>query len=186
MLGETYKNAVYMSLGSAVYAHKTFGTTFAVTDGKYLRIGNEREDEKEMFKVDTVEQYKILQFIKQHFDMKYITIKKNSRDCLRVTDQGGDSLTFKLENGKVIWQESEAHKKKAVPEVPVQIQSKDLYCMAWHLQSFLEDAKNDAIADFGKPCETCKYARRCDFDFYSKTAELTKLTGVRFSAFKNI
>ncbi|QAT40872.1 hypothetical protein [Clostridium sp. JN-9] len=74
-------------------------------------------------------------------------------------------------------------KKAAAPEVPVQEQRNDLYCIAWHLQSFIEDAKTESIANFSKPCETCKYSRQCDFDFYSKTGGLTKLTGVKFPAF---
>jgi hypothetical protein len=76
----------------------------------------------------------------------------------------------------------EENKKEVAPEVPVQEQPKNLYCMAWHLQSLIEDVKNESITNFSKPCETCKYLKKCDFDFYSKTEELTKLTGVRFSA----
>lgn len=57
------------------------------------------------FKADTIEEFKILQFIKQHFDMSYITIEKISRDCLQVTDQKGDSIPFEWDNQrhKVVW-----------------------------------------------------------------------------------
>lgn len=60
--------------------------------------------------------------------------------------------------------------------------NQDLYCMAQHLQSFVEDAKHERVADFGKPCATCKFHEKCDFDFYKKSDVLTKLTGIRISA----
>lgn len=109
MLGETYKNAVNISLGSAVYAYKAFGTTFTITDGEYLQIEHEKEDEKEMFKVDTVEQYKILQFIKKNFDMNYVSLELIGKNEIKVTDKNNDSLNFSWDSclKKVIWQGGE-------------------------------------------------------------------------------
>lgn len=59
--------------------------------------------------------------------------------------------------------------------------NRNIYCMAQHLQSFVEDAKYDRIADFGRPCASCKYLDGCDLDFYSKSKTLTKITSIRFS-----
>lgn len=59
--------------------------------------------------------------------------------------------------------------------------NQDLYCMAKHLQSFVEDSKYDRVADFGKPCATCKFFEGCDLDFYKKSDSLTELTGIRIS-----
>lgn len=53
-----------------------------------------------------------------------------------------------------------------------------LFCAAWHLTNLIEDFKEDKIADFAKPCETCKYQKECNFDAYSYFETLTKLTGV--------
>ncbi|AYB38504.1 hypothetical protein [Brevibacillus laterosporus] len=54
----------------------------------------------------------------------------------------------------------------------------DLFCMAWHLKSFVHDAKREQVADFMRPCETCPKSEGCDLDFYVKSIELTRLTGV--------
>lgn len=58
----------------------------------------------------------------------------------------------------------------------------DLYCMAQHLYSFVEDAKYNQVANFAKPCTTCKYSNRCNLDFWRKSRTLAALTGIRFSA----
>lgn len=63
-------------------------------------------------------------------------------------------------------------------------EQKDLFCMAWHLQSLIEDAKYHKTASFGKPCSTCKFminGKDCDLDFYGKSNVLTELTGVKFT-----
>lgn len=60
----------------------------------------------------------------------------------------------------------------------------NLFCMAQHLRSFVEDSKHHRIADFGRPCATCEIRRNCDFDFYRKSDTLTELTGIRISPLK--
>lgn len=57
----------------------------------------------------------------------------------------------------------------------------NLYCMAQHLQTFVEDAKYERVSDFGKPCVTCKYVRECESNFFSNSKTLTELTGIRFN-----
>lgn len=60
-----------------------------------------------MIKVDTVEQFKILQFIKANFELSCITIEKVCRDTLSITDRNNDSMNFKWssEQNRVIWLE---------------------------------------------------------------------------------
>lgn len=60
-----------------------------------------------MIKADTVEQFKILQFIKNNFDTSCITIKKVCRDTLNVTDRNNDSMDFKWssEQDRAMWSE---------------------------------------------------------------------------------
>lgn len=62
--------------------------------------------------------------------------------------------------------------------------NQDLYCMAQHLQSFLDDAYHLRVADFGFPCATCKFLKDCDLDFYKKAKTLTELTGIEFNPFR--
>lgn len=59
--------------------------------------------------------------------------------------------------------------------------SKDLYCAAWHLKHFVENAKNNEVANFTRPCETCRKAETCNFDFYEKATVLTEITGIVIS-----
>lgn len=73
--------------------------------------------------------------------------------------------------------------KKAALEglVQEQLSKRDMYCVAWHLRSFIEDAKQEVIANFAKPCETCKYNTECDYDYYRRVERLVELTGVKIS-----
>lgn len=72
-------------------------------------------------------------------------------------------------------------------------EQKNLFCSAWHLTNLLEDGKDEKVANFATPCETCKYQKECleddNFDAYSHFETLTKLTGVKISAltgFRNL
>ena len=55
-------------------------------------------------KVNTVEQYKVLEFIKDKFHMADIELKLIDRNTIEVTDQNGDIMQFKYDNGKVIYE----------------------------------------------------------------------------------
>ncbi len=65
-------------------------------------------------------------------------------------------------------------------------EQRNLFCAAWHLTNLVEDAKEDLPANLGTPCATCKYQKECyendNFDMYAHFDTLTKLTGVKFSA----
>lgn len=52
-------------------------------------------------KVNTVEQFKVLEFIKKNFEMDFITINILDNISLEVTDQQGGSLIFYYEDGKI-------------------------------------------------------------------------------------
>lgn len=62
-----------------------------------------------MIKIDTVEQFKVLQFIESNFDMHFITIKIVCKNALQVTDQNNDGLIFEWDSkqNKVVWKEGE-------------------------------------------------------------------------------
>lgn len=38
---------------------------------------------------------------------------------------------------------------------------KELYCLAWHYNIFFEQAKNEQVANWALPCNTCKYLVEC-------------------------
>lgn len=54
-------------------------------------------------KVNTVEQFKVLEYIKAHFIMKEITLKLIDRYTIEVTDKVGESIKFKYDNGKIVY-----------------------------------------------------------------------------------
>lgn len=46
-------------------------------------------------KVDTIEQFKVLEFLKSNFEMDYIELELLDRCSIKVTDPTGDTLVFK-------------------------------------------------------------------------------------------
>lgn len=54
-------------------------------------------------KVETVEQYKVLEFLKENFYMESIKLKLIDRYTIEVTDGNGDTMNFKYEDGKVVY-----------------------------------------------------------------------------------
>lgn len=54
-------------------------------------------------KVDTVEQFKVLEYIKANFTMEYITMELIDRYTILVEDRTGEKMKFKYEDGKVIY-----------------------------------------------------------------------------------
>ena len=51
-------------------------------------------------KVKTIEQFKVLQFIRKHFDMNYLTLVYLDRYTVKVTDKSGDTMSFKWNSEK--------------------------------------------------------------------------------------
>lgn len=54
-------------------------------------------------KVDTVEQFKVLEFIKANFVIEEVTLRLIDRYTIELTDNAGESLNFKYENGKIVY-----------------------------------------------------------------------------------
>lgn len=54
-------------------------------------------------KVNTVEQFKVLEHIKSNFIMEEVTLKLIDRYTIELTDKTGESIKFKYENGSVIY-----------------------------------------------------------------------------------
>lgn len=52
-------------------------------------------------KVNTVEQYKALEYIKQNFDMNYITLELIDNCSIGVTDRQGARMIVAFKNGEV-------------------------------------------------------------------------------------
>lgn len=63
---------------------------------------------------------------------------------------------------------------------------KSWHCIAWHLGSFIDDAKEEKKADFAKPCETCKYNNDCNFDMMSSFKIIERKSGVKFSLCRGV
>ena len=51
--------------------------------------------------MDTIEQFKIMQFIQSVFDENAITVTKVDDTALKVTDKYGESLVFEYADGKI-------------------------------------------------------------------------------------
>lgn len=54
-------------------------------------------------KVETVEQFKILEFIKANFDMSCIELELIDRFSIEVKDQKGDKIQFKYKDGDIVY-----------------------------------------------------------------------------------
>jgi len=54
-------------------------------------------------KVETVEQFKVLEFIKDNFDISCIELELIDRFTIEVKDQTGDKMQFKYEDGKIVY-----------------------------------------------------------------------------------
>lgn len=51
--------------------------------------------------MDTIAQYKIMQFIQANFYEEAITVTKADKTALKVTDKNGESLIFEYVNGEI-------------------------------------------------------------------------------------
>ena len=51
--------------------------------------------------MDTIAQYKIMQFIQANFYEEAITVTKIDETALKVTDKNGESLIFEYVNGEI-------------------------------------------------------------------------------------
>lgn len=51
--------------------------------------------------MDTIAQYKIMQFIQANFYEEAITVTKIDEAALKVTDKNGESLIFEYVNGEI-------------------------------------------------------------------------------------
>lgn len=56
-------------------------------------------------KVNTVEQFKVLQFLKEQFELELFELELLDRYSIKITDSTGDKMIFKWDDKKVIWKE---------------------------------------------------------------------------------
>ena len=54
-------------------------------------------------KVNTVEQFKVLEFIKENFEIEYIKLELIDRNSIKVIDAKCESCIFYLENNEIKW-----------------------------------------------------------------------------------
>lgn len=54
-------------------------------------------------KVNTVEQFKVLEYIKAHFIMEEVTLELIDRYTIEVTDKVGETIKFRYDNGFVVY-----------------------------------------------------------------------------------
>ena len=53
-------------------------------------------------KVNSVEQFKVLEFIKANFYVEEVTLKLIDRYTIELTDKTGESINFKYDNGTIV------------------------------------------------------------------------------------
>ena len=54
-------------------------------------------------KVNTVEQFMVLEFIKSNFIMEEVSLELIDRYTIKLTDKTGESLNFKYDNGNILY-----------------------------------------------------------------------------------
>ena len=56
-----------------------------------------------------------------------------------------------------------------------------LDCMTQHINTFFVQSAERKTADYGEPCEKCKYIKKCKFDWLSTMHPLLKKSSVKIS-----
>lgn len=56
-------------------------------------------------KVNTIEQFKVLEFIKQSFEVEKVSLELLDRCSIKLTDKTGQSLVFKYSENIIIWEQ---------------------------------------------------------------------------------
>lgn len=51
--------------------------------------------------MDTIAQFKVMEYIQSQFEMDSITVSKEDASALRVIDANGDSIVFEYDNGTI-------------------------------------------------------------------------------------
>ena len=54
-------------------------------------------------KVNTIEQFKVLEHIKANFFIEEVTLKLIDRYTIELTDKTGESIKFKYDNGNIVY-----------------------------------------------------------------------------------
>ena len=66
-----------------------------------LRLISENRQRSTIKGMDTVEQFKVMQFIQDNFVMSAVTVEKVDRAALKVKDGTGESIVFECVGGEV-------------------------------------------------------------------------------------
>ena len=72
----------------------------------------------------------------------------------------------------------EKMKKEVVPLLKEQLA---IDCVVQNIKVFLEQSKEERRADFGEPCEHCKYADNCNFDWLSIMKPILEKSNVKIN-----
>lgn len=54
-------------------------------------------------KVQSVEQFKVLEFIKANFFIEEVSLELIDRYTIKLTDKTGESMNFKYDNGNIVY-----------------------------------------------------------------------------------
>lgn len=54
-------------------------------------------------KVKTIEQFKVLEFLKANFVIEEVNLELIDRYTIKLTDKTGESMNFKYDNGNIIY-----------------------------------------------------------------------------------
>ena len=72
----------------------------------------------------------------------------------------------------------EKMKKKDAPRIKEQVA---IDCMVQNIKVFLEQSTEKRQADFGEPCERCRYAGNCNFDWLSVMKPILEQSNVKIN-----
>ena len=82
---------------------KAINNTTVSQNTEYLPNTSQKRGLEPM-KAETIEQYHVLEFIKNNFMMEAVTLELIDRYSIRLTDSKGEQMIFKYENGAVTWE----------------------------------------------------------------------------------
>lgn len=54
-------------------------------------------------KVNSIEQFKILEYLKENLEIELFELELIDRNTIKVTDAKGETMNFKYDNGKIVY-----------------------------------------------------------------------------------
>lgn len=124
------------------------------------------------------EQY--VMFVEGVLKKKYYLFKKEDGSVLLNTVTVKIAASTKKESIMYWLERLQSYMRKKIFQKNTEGQQA-LDCMTQHINTFFVQSAERKTADYGEPCEKCKYIKKCKFDWLSTMHPLLKKSSVKIS-----